>query len=83
MALLLVMHLEGDHFEKKAETVKGQGSSKLHFVDNLDVSFFHFEGEGGGTLYNLKTLHNTNGIEALIVSALVIIGNDASREWKD
>lgn len=45
--------------------------------------FCIFRGEGGGTLYNLQTLDNINVIEALIASALVIIGNDASREWKD
>jgi hypothetical protein len=45
--------------------------------------FSIFRGEGGGTLYNLKTLHNINVIEARIASALAIIGNDASREWKD
>jgi hypothetical protein len=45
--------------------------------------FSILRGEGGGTFYNLKTLHNINVIEALIASALVIIGNDASREWKD
>ncbi len=45
--------------------------------------FSILRGEGGGTLYNLKTLHNTDVIEAHIASALAIIGNDASREWKD